>query len=116
MGRINSMIDESTSVNQYSPSELIKHKFMELKDNPMSKYFFLYFLHLMDLLDYQETSGQCIYSRGETIFEVPLPVIDSREKYLELESLHKNLEKFFNFLKKQNVDSEVMDFNLLEDI
>ena len=42
MGGVGRMTTES--INKYTPDEMIKAKFIELKDNSMSKYFFLYFL------------------------------------------------------------------------
>ncbi|MBC7473570.1 MAG: hypothetical protein H7263_04710 [Candidatus Sericytochromatia bacterium] len=106
-------------ISEYSISELVQAKFLELRDNKMSKYFFLYFLHLMGFLDYSEEKNVCTYSKDNTIFKVEMPVIDSHEKYSELERLHKNLEKFFNTLKKNyesELNYEAMEIHLLDDL
>lgn len=115
MGRVSSLdMSEQISLEEYNPIELIKIKFLELKDSPIGKYFFLYFLHLNGILTYKEEKDQCVYSKGETIFIVPLPIIDTAEKYRELERVHRNLEKFFVYLKARVQDFEKLEIQLLD--
>ncbi|MFN8575480.1 MAG: hypothetical protein U0354_01360 [Candidatus Sericytochromatia bacterium] len=98
----------------FDPIELIKLKFIELKDSQIGKYFFLYFLHLAGVLDYKEKDGDCTFSNSDNIFNVSLPVVDSEETYRELERVHKNLEKFFSYLKSQVEKLESLKINLLD--
>lgn len=98
----------------FDPIELIKLKFIELKDSSIGKYFFLYFLYLNGVLDYKEEKDQCIYSKDETVFTVPLPIIDSEEKYRELERVHKNLERFFASLKSKVGEVEKLQITLID--
>ncbi len=107
-------MSEANYFEEYSPIELIKIKFIELKDSPIGKYFFLYFLHLNGSLTYKEENNQCVYSNGEDVFIVPLPVIDSEEKYRELERVHKNLEKFSVYLKNKVENFDKFEIKLLD--
>ena len=107
-------MNDANYLDEYDPVELIKIKFIELKDSPIGKYFFLYFLHLSGMLNYKEDQDQCTYSKDDTIFTVPLPVIDSEEKYIELQRVHKNLEKFFTFLKTKIEDFETIEIQLID--
>lgn len=109
------MNDEQFS-ERYAPAELIIAKFNELKDSALGKYFFLYFLHLMGYLTYKEENGESFFTDAQNTFIVPFPVIDSEAKYKELERVHRNLEKFFEFLKKQGPPAESYSLNLLENI
>lgn len=88
----------NTKVEHLSIEEFLKLKYLEYKDNETSKYFFLYFLHLLGFFDYEEKDGKAEFSNIETSIEVPLPIIDSDEKFNEMESVHRSLEMFRNNL------------------
>lgn len=98
----------------FEPLELIKLKFLELKDSMIGKYFFLYFLHLNGMLNYKEQDKICTFSNNEVSFSVPLPIIDSEEKYRELERVHKNLEKFSSYLKTKVNEFENIEIKLID--
>jgi hypothetical protein len=87
--------------NPESLPDVLQAKYLELKDSLIGKYFFLYFLHLMEYLEYKEENGNSVFFDSENTFVVPLPFIDSHEKYLELERINRNLEKFSILLKKR---------------
>lgn len=108
------MNSEIEYTENFDHIELIKLKYLELKDSMIGKYFFLYFLHLNGILDYKEQNSQCIFSNKDTTFEVPLPIIDSDEKYRELERVHKNLEKFSLFLKSKAHEFKNLEINLID--
>lgn len=87
--------------NSESLPDVLQAKYLELKDSSIGKYFFLYFLHLMEYLEYKEENGNSVFFDSENTFVAPLPFIDSHEKYLELERINRNLEKFSILLKKR---------------
>lgn len=87
--------------NPESLPDVLQAKYLELKDSSIGKYFFLYFLHLMEYLEYKEENGNSVFFDSENTFIVPLPSIDSSEKFSELERINKNLEKFSILLKKR---------------
>lgn len=102
--------------NPDSLSDLLQAKYLELKDSPIGKYFFLYFLHLLGSLTYHEKANLAIYTSGNNTFEVPLPIIDSKEQFVELERVHKNLERFFNSLKKKFGELSDRKLELITDL
>jgi hypothetical protein len=107
-------MNEQPLKQNYSPAELIQAKFLELKDFSSGKYFFLYFLHLMGYLTYEEANGESVFSDNKNTFKVPLPMIDSEAQYRELEKVHLSLENFFEFLKNQEPSAESFELKLLE--
>lgn len=105
---------ENNYNEELEPIELIKLKFIELKNSMIGKYFFLYFLHLNGILDYKEQGTECVFSNNNDVFNIPLPIIDSEEKYRELDRIHKNLEKFFAYLKSRVNELESIEIKLLD--
>jgi hypothetical protein len=119
MGRVDNIMNEEKQSKNSSPAELIEAKFRELKYSQFSKYFFLYFIHLLGHLNYNEENGQAVFSDKKSKFIVPLPVIDSEEQFNELERIHKKLEMFYVHLKTlepEDHPEEIMKLNLLENI
>jgi hypothetical protein len=104
------------SEDNFSAASLLEAKYRELKDSPFSKYFFLYFLHLLGHFNYSEENGESVFTAESKTLRVPLPVIDSAEKYKEMENIHNNLASFFEFLKQQGEPVEAFQLNLLENI
>ena len=83
MGRVDNIMNEEKFSENSLPAELIAAKFIELKDSAISKYFFLYFLNLMGYLTYKEENGEAVFADDNNTFKVPMPIIDSEEKYKE---------------------------------
>ena len=91
----------NTKVEHLSIEEFLKLKYLEYKDNETSKYFFLYFLHLLGFFDYEEKDGKAEFSNIETSIEVSLPIIDSDDKFNEIK-----LPKFINKLNSKEDKDE----------
>lgn len=102
--------------NPDSLTDLLKAKYLEIKDSQIGKYFFMYFLHLMGFLGYEEKDTIAIYSDKKDIFKVDLPIIDSKEKFDELERIHKNLEKFSKLIKKKFKEQENQGLSFISDL
>ena len=91
----------------------LSQNFGENKQNPLSRYFYLYFLHLLGKLNYREEDGMAVFFAQDYHFSVPLPIIDSEENYREIEKTNSDLQTLFSDLKEKMAEPPL---NFIQDL